>query len=139
MTKKFNPNARRYARRLALQALYQWQLSDHDLASIELHIYETQEVKRADEEYFHELLHEIPKHLDEVDGSFIPYLDRSIDDLNPVELAILRIGAYELLKRTDIPFKVVLDEACELAKKFGAVEGYKYVNGVLNAVAKQQL
>lgn len=123
------------ARRLAMQALYQWQLSGTDLVEIETQFLMSEYSKQADLDFFHELIHRIPAELDAVDQQFKPYLDRPIAELNPVELAIIRIGTYELMQRQDIPYRVIINEALELAKVFGAEEGYKYVNGILDRVA----
>lgn len=134
---EITPSARRKARRLALQALYQWQLSDTDLSEIQAQFHTFNDMRKVDEKYFNELLHKIPGHLSEVDGAFKPFLDRRIEELNPIELAILRIGSYELKHRLDVPFKVVIDESLRLAKSFGSEDGYKYVNGVLDKVAAE--
>ncbi|MCL6415060.1 transcription antitermination factor NusB [Aestuariirhabdus sp. Z084] len=90
---------------------------------------------KIDGEYFSELLGEIPKQLDELDGAVEPLLDRSLDELDPIERTILRIGAYELLRRHDVPYRVVINEGIELAKRFGAAESHKYVNGILDKMA----
>jgi N utilization substance protein B len=136
--KKINPqHARRRARRSALQALYQWQLSDTSLGEIEQQFLKEQEMQLVDLNYFHELLHEIPAHLDELDEIILPYVEEGVERIDPVERAILRIGAYEFKFRPDIPYRVVLDEAISLAKNFGAVEGHKYINAVLDKAAQQ--
>jgi len=134
---KVNPSARRKARRLALQALYQWHYSGNDLSDIEVHIHEENEMKKVDTEYFHELLHQIPADLNAIDKTFEPYLDRKPKELGAVELAVLRMGTYELIKRPDIPLKVAINEALELAKTFGAEDSFKFINGVLDKVAKE--
>jgi N utilization substance protein B len=90
---------------------------------------------KVDLGYFHELIKHISQGAGELDEALLPYLDRSLNDLDPVELATLRIGAYELLKRLDVPYKVVINEGIELAKTFGATESHKYVNGVLDKLA----
>ena len=135
--KKVNPHARRRARRLALQALYQWHFTGNDLSDIEVHLVGEADMKKVDSEYFHELLHTIPAQLSDIDSQFEPHLDRAIKDVGPIELAILRIATYELTQRTDIPYKVAINEALELAKIFGADESFKFINGVLDKVAKQ--
>lgn len=132
-----NPaHARKRARRLAMQALYQWQLSGHSLKDVDAQFQDDEDMPRADGQYFRELLHKIPARLDEVDDTLAPWLDRSVEQLDPVERAILRIAVYELLFRIDIPYRVVINEAVALAKTFGAAEGYKYVNGVLDQAAR---
>jgi N utilization substance protein B len=135
--KGFNANARRQARTYALQALYQWQIADHALNEVEAQFRAQFDFANADLAYFHELLHEIPAHLSDVQNSFIPHLDRKLDDLDPIELSVLRIGCYELLKRIDVPYKVAINESVNLAKKFGATDGHKYINGILDKVAHE--
>jgi N utilization substance protein B len=139
MFEKIKPKARHKARRFAVQALYQWQLSGNSLNFIEQQFNSREDVDltKVDMLYFQELLHAIPADLNTFDELLKPYLDRDLESLGYVELAILRIGCYELVKRLDIPYKVVLNEAIELAKSFGADESYKYVNGVLNKLAGQ--
>ena len=131
------PSARRKARRFALQALYQWQLSGSDLSDIEVQFRRDNDMKKVDREYFHELLHGVPAHLDELDDALQPALDRKVSELSQVEKVILRIGAFELLHRVDVPYRVVLNEGIELAKLFGADDSFKYVNGVLDKLARK--
>ncbi|MFA7097466.1 MAG: transcription antitermination factor NusB [Gammaproteobacteria bacterium] len=125
------------ARWFAVQALYQWQLSGQNLHEIEQQFLDGHEIGKCDVEYFSELLHQVPAHLDEVDARLRPFLDRPVEEVDPVERAILRIGAYEFGFRPDVPYRVVINEAVELAKTFGAEQGHKYVNGVLDKVAKE--
>jgi N utilization substance protein B len=132
-----NPTARRNARQYALQALYQWQLSGAAISEIELDFLVHHIKQKTDLEYFKELIHQIPEQHDELDNKMISFLSRPITELDPIELAILRIGTYELAKRLDIPYRVAINEALELTKKFGSIEGYKFVNGVLDQVARQ--
>lgn len=132
-----NPTARRHARQYALQALYQWQLSDAAIKEIELDFLVHYIKQKTDLDYFKELIHQVPKQHDELDQHMVPFLSRPIKELDPIELAILRLAIYELAKRIDIPYRVVINEALELTKKFGSVEGFKFVNGVLDQVAKQ--
>jgi len=134
--KKVNIHARKKARQFALQALYQWRLSGNELSEIEAQYAENKYFKKADTEYFNELLYGIPNHVDVLDAHMIDVLDRSIEELNPVELTALRIAIYELEHRPEIPYRVVINEALELTKMFGSIEGYKFVNGVLDKVAK---
>jgi transcription antitermination protein NusB len=131
-----SPTPRRLARRLALQAIYQWQLTDNSLSEIENQFLQDASEK-TDIPYFLELLRGIIKTSADIDAQIKPVLDRQIDAVNPIELAILRLALYELTNRLDIPYRVVIDEALRLAKTFGAVEGYKYVNGVLDKIAHQ--
>jgi N utilization substance protein B len=132
---KFNPQARRKAREFALQALYQWEVSKDSITDIEAQFLQNPYLVQADIPYFRELVHEIPAHREQLDNWINPYLDRPQAELNPVELAILHIGTYELGFRPEIPYKVIINEALELAKNFGATEGHKYVNGVLDKVS----
>lgn len=140
MNEKTFPNktaARRKARRFAVQALYQWQMTRDNLSAIETQFRTDNDMRKTDVAYFHEMLHGIPQIVDELDNYFRPYLDRSVEDLDQVERAILRLGTFELLKRVDVPFRVVINEAVELAKMFGATESHKYVNGILDKVAQR--
>lgn len=137
MNRKPSPTARRLARRLALQAIYQWQLSEHPAVEIEQQFIATQPLGKADVPYFQQLLRQVTANISSLDAHFTPVLDRPINELNPIELAILRIATYELQHALEIPYRVVIDEALRLAKTFGAVEGFKYVNAVLDRVARQ--
>ena len=118
-----------------MQALYQWDMSGNNLSEIEVQFLEDEDFSKADKDYFHELLHQVPARLDEVEAAFTPYLDRPLKELDPVERALLRLASYELLARMDIPYKVVINEAVALAKKFGATDSHKFVNGVLDKAA----
>jgi N utilization substance protein B len=128
--------SRHMARLAAVQALYQWQLTEQAPADIETHFISDHELKGVDIEYFHHLVREVPLHQHELDDHLTPHLGRTIDEVDPVERAILRIGAFELEFQLEIPYKAVINEAVELAKSYGGTDGYKYVNGVL--VASQQ-
>ena len=132
---KSSPAARRKARRFALQALYQWQVSGSGLGDIEAEFRTDNDMSKVDDEYFHDILHGVPKEKSVLDEKIQPFLDRRIDELTPVELAILRLGAFEMCHRIDVPYKVVINEAIELAKTFGATDGHKYDNGVLDKLA----
>lgn len=123
------------ARRAAMQALYEWVISGNDLIDIERQFLITQDMSKVDVDYFHTLLFGIPKSLDVVDEEIAPAVDRPLEQLDPVELVLLRIGVYEFLKHPDVPYRVVINEAVELAKRFGAEDGHKYVNGVLDKLA----
>ena len=137
MATSFNPALRRKARHYAMQALYQWQMNQIALQKIEMQFRGEYDFAQVDLEFFQELLHGIPAQLGAIDAVFAPYLDRAVNELTPIELALLRIGTYELAHRIDVPFKVAINEAVALAKKFGAAESHKYINGVLDNVAKQ--
>lgn len=138
---KFYPKARTVTRHRVLQALYQWQLTGQNIELIESQFLDTQDIEndqdmqQADISYFKQLLHAIPLKLEQLDTAFAPFLDRSITQLDPVELAILRIGCYELIHCQEIPFKVVINEAVELAKLFGATQSHKYINSILDKLA----
>lgn len=131
------PVARHNARHYALQAMYQWQIADADIIDIENEFLNYQIDKKIDLEYFKELIHGIPTNLDEIDQAMKPYLGRLQEEIDPVELAVLRLAIYELINRPDVPYRVIINEALLLTKKFGSVEGYKFVNGVLDRVAKK--
>ena len=129
--------SRHKARRAAVQALYQWQLTQQPPGEIEDHFILDHEMDDVDLEYFHHLVCEIPMHKHELDDHLIPHLDRELAEVDPVERAILRLGAFEFEFHPEIPYKVVLNEAVELAKTFGAEHGHKYVNAILDKVAAQ--
>ena len=127
---------RKKARSLLVQALYQWQISDYPVNDIEAQ-YRTDNVGKIDWDYFHELFVGIASSVEDLDKLFTPFLDREISQINPIELAILRLGAYELSQRIDIPYRVVINESIELAKKYGATDSHKYVNGIMDKMARQ--
>ena len=129
------PAARRRARECAVQALYSWQLSKNDIADIELQFLSEQDVKDVDITYFRELLTGVAMQADKLDALMAPYLSRQLDELGQVERAILRLAMFELSKRDDVPYKVAINEAIELAKVFGAEDSHKFVNGVLDKAA----
>ncbi len=128
--------ARAKARRLALQALYQWDLSGTDLKLIEQQFRESEEFPGVDDEYFQELLHQVPARLDVVEAGLADAMQIPWAELDPVERAVLRLASYELQARPDIPYRVVINEAVNLAKKFGAEQAHKFVNGVLDQAAR---
>jgi len=132
---KFSAHARSRARRYALQALYQWDLSGQELGEIRRQFAEDEEFVRADVPYFTELLGQVPAQLDVIDNSIAEHLDRPMKQVDPVERAILRIAGYELLFHEDIPYRVIINEAVALARKFGADQGHAFINGVLDHAA----
>lgn len=136
MFSKSTPSARRKARQLALQGIYQWQMTQALPAHIEVQLLESRPSKKTDVAYFSELLKGVSEHSVALDAKIQPSLDRSIEEVNPVERAILRIAAYEFVYRIDVPYRVVIDEALRLGKTFGALDGFKYINGVLDSVAR---
>lgn len=129
--------ARRKARRFAMQALYQWQMTRDSLSGIETQFRTDNDMRKTDVDYFHEILHGVPECLDDIDTAIKPFLDRELNELDQVERAILRLSTYELIKRVDVPYRVVINEGIELAKTFGATESHKYVNGILDKVAQR--
>lgn len=138
MNASANPQAalRTRARRFAMQALYQWDLSGSNLSDIEVQFLQDEDFSKADKDYFHELLHEVPAQLDKVEAAFSGYLDRPVHEMDPVERAVLRMATYELMQRIDVPYKVIINESVNLTKKFGAEQAYKYINGVLDKAAR---
>lgn len=128
---------RRKARHYGMQALYQWHMAGAAVSDIEAEFRADYDFSHVDLEYFQSLLHKIPACLDELDEALEPLLDRKLKDLDPIELTLLRMGMYELIWRIDVPYKVVINEEVALAKKFGATDSHKYVNGVLDKAARQ--
>lgn len=128
-------SARRRARELALQGLYQWLLAREDAGAIHAHLTETPGFEKADREHLDALLHGAIRAADELDEQIAPHLDRRVVDLSPVEHAVLMLATFELLHMPEIPYRVVLNEAVEIAKSYGGPDGFKYVNGVLDRVA----
>lgn len=130
--------ARSQARKLAMQALYQWQLTQQPAAEIESQFVGNEEFGSADREYFNELLGQCITREQQLDESTSKYADRPLDQLDPVERAILLIGMYELEHRLEIPYRVVINEAVELGKRFGATDAHKYLNAVLDRASKEK-
>ena len=130
------PAARRKARELAVQAIYAWQMTKNPVEQIELSIVTSNNMQKVDTEFFLELVRAVIKDTAELDAKIKPYLGRLPEELDPVEKAVLRLATYELVARLDIPKKVVINEAIELAKSFGAEESHKFVNGVLDKAIK---
>jgi N utilization substance protein B len=128
---------RSQARKHAVQAIYQWQIAGQDIADIINQFLEEQDLNSFEIPYFQDLMQGVPNHLKELDELLKPTLDRAIESVDPVERAILRLGAYELSHKPEVPYRVVINEAVELAKVFGAEQGHKFVNGVLDQVAKK--
>ena len=127
---------RRKARHYGMQALYQWEMAGASLNDIEAEFRADYDFSHVDLEYFQALLHGVPACVDELEETFEPLLDRKLTDLDPIERTLLRMGTFELAKRQDVPYKVVINEAVALTKKFGATDGHKYINGVLDKVAR---
>ena len=127
--------SRRRSREFALQGLYQWQLAGTAAAAIEQQLSAAKDFDKADRGYFSVLLAGAIREAEQLEQSLQPYLDRKCAQLSPVERAILLIAAYELEKQPDVPYRVVINEAVELAKSYGGTDGFKYVNGVLDKLA----
>lgn len=138
-TQHANPNKNRSprhrAREFALQGLYQWLLNNEDSGVIDAHIREAHGFEKADLDHFNVLLHGAINQSIQLREDFAPFIDRGVAELSPIEHAVLLIGAYELKNRIEIPYRVVINEAVELAKSFGGQDGHKYVNGVLDKLA----
>ncbi|QEH17869.1 transcription antitermination factor NusB [Histophilus somni] len=133
--KKISP--RRRARECAVQNLYSWAISKNSPEEIELNFIVDQDngMKGVDMPYFRKLFHQTINHVETIDSTMAPYLDRDNVELDPIECAILRLAVYELKFELDVPYKVVINEAIEVAKVFGAEESHKYINGVLDKIA----
>ncbi len=130
------PAARRKSRKLATQAIYSWQLSGNPMGDIEQQMLIENNVTKVDVEYFRDLVQGVVSHVDKLDDIIRPHLDRPFKDIDMVEKAIVRLGAYELKYRMDVPVKVAINESIELAKVFGAEDSHKFVNGVLDKALK---
>ena len=128
---------RRHARDKAMQALYQWQISGEDLDWIRDHYQQDQGVATGDEEYFLELLYQIPARVDELDKIYRKYVTNFVDHIDPIETSILRIATYEFQQHLEIPYKVVINEAVNLAHDYGADDSHKFVNGVLDPLSAE--
>lgn len=133
----FNVHHRARSRRYAMQALYQWQLSGAELADVKRQFLETEDFEKADADYFRKLLKDVGEHSAEIDDHIGRTIDRPINQLNPVEHAILRLAVSELLYHIEVPYRVVINEAVQLDKKFGAEQGHAFVNAVLDKLARE--
>jgi transcription antitermination protein NusB len=132
-----NRKHRQRARRLAMQAMYQWQFTQFSSADLIQNMLQEQGSMKFDQMYFEGLVTGVVEAIVMVDEALTPHLDRPLSRLNPVELAVLRIATYEMLHQLEIPFKVIINEAVELSKNYGSVQGYQYVNAVLDKLAGQ--
>ncbi|GAA5070888.1 transcription antitermination factor NusB [Lysobacter panacisoli] len=130
-----DPVARSRARRRALQAVYAWQMSGTAAREVIAQFAHEQAKEQADLEYFEDLVRGVEQHCEDLDDALKPFLDRDIDQVDAIERAALRIAAYELRHRPDVPYRVVINEAIESVKRFGAEHGHTYVNGVLDHAA----
>lgn len=128
---------RTQSRRVALQAIYQWQMTNEEVAEIIKQFQAESLLESLDFDLFKELLTQVSGSAESLDKLYEEFLDRSASRIDPVERAIMRIGAYELSAKLEIPYRVVINESVELAKRFGAEESHKYVNGILDKAAKK--
>lgn len=129
------PADRRRARGLAMQALYHRHYSRSRISDIEAEFMVDNDMTKVDTAYFRDLLQGVHREQDELDKLIEPYLDRQLGEVDPIELAIVRIGTYELKNRIDVPYKVVINEGIEMAKKYGGTEGHKFVNSLLDKLS----
>jgi transcription antitermination protein NusB len=130
-------SARRRARELALQGIYQWRMTGGDTSEIDKVTRAEKSLGRYDVEFFSQLLRGVVDHNEALVNALAPHLDRDINELSPIEFSVLLLGAYELSRHPEVPYRVVINEAVELAKTFGGTDGHKFVNGVLDKLAAQ--
>ena len=136
-TDGIDPAARSRSRRRALQALYAWQMADAPIERVIDQFRHEQDMEIADLEYFEALVRGVAAHVADLDAALARFVDRDINQIDPIERAVLRIAAFELRMRPDIPYRVVINEAIETTKRFGAEQGHTYVNGVLDKAAAE--
>jgi len=134
-TDRFGPRKR--ARRRALQAIYQWQITHQDASEILRQFREIQDLSQVDVVYFEQLLRCVIKEKERLDEALEPFLDRPMDQVDVMERVVLMIGAWELLDCPEMPYRVVLDESVDLARRFGSEQGHSYVNAVLDKAARK--
>lgn len=128
---------RKKARELAMQAIYSWQMTGNAVSEIELNIATQQDMNKVDMSFFQAALNYVAGHCDELDESYKRYVtDRPLSEIDPIEKAILRLATFELTQRIDVPYKVVINEAIELGKQFGAADSHKFINGVLDKAVR---
>lgn len=132
------PQKRHWSRRLALQALYQWQISGHEIEELLAQYVGDENWEKADKDYFVDLLTESINQSAELTAIFSPFLNLPSEQIDPIENAILLYATYEVMHKSETPSKVILSEAINLCKKFGSIEGYKFINGVLDKVAQKR-
>jgi N utilization substance protein B len=137
VTKTPAKSARHRARELALQAIYQWRMSGGDHLEIEKTTRAEKSLGRYDVELFSQLLRGVVDHNEALVATLTPHLDRDMNELSPIEFSVLLLGAFELSRHPEIPYRVAINEAVELAKTFGGTDGHKFVNGVLDKLAAQ--
>ncbi len=124
------------ARKKATQALYQWHMSGNELDEIEVQFHQEQNMEKVDTDYFHKLLHQVPVEIKALDELIAKYSNRKDEELDPIEMTILRLSVYELKNCIDVPYKVVISEAITLAKLFGSDKSHAFVNSVLDKLSK---
>jgi len=129
-------SSRKKARRYALQALYSWLVSGNEIHAVENYFLSQHGEDDFDKDYFHTLLFEVVHHSESLDDFMKPYLSIPLEELDYIEYSLLRLAVYELQYRPDVPYRVVINEALELSKAFGAKDSYKFVNGVLDKIAR---
>ncbi|MBY0377559.1 MAG: transcription antitermination factor NusB [Gammaproteobacteria bacterium] len=134
---KFNVKARRKAREFVVQALYQWQMTGLAESEVLLQFLTFDGIKQADQAYFKHLFLGVTEHVLDLDEKLLPFLDRPLKDVSPIEMAILRLGGFELLHCPELPYRVALNESIELSKIYGGTDSHKFTNGVLDKLAKQ--
>jgi transcription antitermination protein NusB len=134
-----NPaSARRaVARKLAMQALYRWQINAAPWQDVVNEFAAEEDMRKADRGYFNQLVTDVCNASDALDAALVPHMNRKPADLDPVERAVLWVGAHELKNASDVPYRVVINEAVGLAKRFGATDSHKFVNAVLDAAARE--
>ena len=128
-------SSRHHARKAAVQALYQWDLTQQQVNEIETQFEQIHDLQNVDRKYLREVMNEVPDKAQELETLIAPFIDRDFQAVDPVERAILRLGAYELSNKPDVPTKVVINEMIELAKVFGSDHSFKFVNGVMDKLA----
>ena len=137
MSKQDRFGPRKRARRRALQAIYQWQITHQDANEILRQFREMQDLSQVDEEYFERLLRCVINQNERLNDALEPFLDRPLDQLDVMERVVLMMGAWELLDCPELPYRVVLDESVDLARRFGSEQGHSYVNAVLDQAARK--
>ncbi len=130
-------SARRKARELAVQGIYSWQMSKNDIAQVELALATSNNMHQVDMVYFQAILRGVSQDAERLDGIIKPYLGRLPEELDPIEKAILRVATFELVERVDVPYRVIINEAIELAKVFGAEDSHKFINGALDKAVRK--
>lgn len=132
------PQKRHWSRRFALQSLYQWQLTGHSIDELLAQYATDENWAKVDKDYYAELLRESITNAEELTAIFSSHIDLSMEQIDPIEKAILLYSTYEVLNKSEIPIDVIISEAVKLCKKFGSIEGYKFINGVLDKIANQR-